>query len=187
MSTLFAKKTKIISISCNFSATLAPQSHWPLLGTYCPLPVWPLLASSPASCESPVSSGPVLLHSCVFAETPSDRCCRVWLSAPKQLGPVISAHWRWHHLTSVHLTHLPLSGFISRAPDTCFTSEALVHSKGGPDQWKGDGPWLQALSSVMPPGHAKKKRRWGKRAEAGDAARLIIPLWQVQCFPSVSQ
>lgn len=38
----------------------------------------------------------------------SDRCASMCLTALKQLGPVISDHWRWHHLTSVPLTHLPI-------------------------------------------------------------------------------
>lgn len=55
----------------------------------------------------------LFVASIVWAEAPSDRCCRVCLIAPKQLGPVIGAHWRWHHWTSVRLTHLPHSGFVS--------------------------------------------------------------------------
>lgn len=55
----------------------------------------------------------LLCAAVVWVKMPSDRCCRLCLSALKQLGLVISAHWRWHHLTSVHLTHLPLFGSIS--------------------------------------------------------------------------
>lgn len=101
----------------------------------------------------------------VWNKTPSDRCCRVCLSARKQLGPVISAHWRWHHLTSVHLTHLPLSGFI-------YGPWHMLHLRGtrtGKERWTGQGlgcgcrRWVQSCCYTMPRPCKKRGEVSGQR------------------------
>lgn len=90
------------------------------------------------------AAGPVL-----WAKSASDRCYKARLSAPKQLGLVISAHWRWHHLTSVRLTHLPLSGFIS-------SSRPMLHLRGAHTGQRG-------LSATMAGAQLKsmRRRKWG--------------------------
>lgn len=69
-------------------------------------PAWPSLSPSPQSYESPVGTGLVPFSSCAELKRLQTG------AAHQQLGPVVSAHWRWHHLTSVHVTHLLLFGFV---------------------------------------------------------------------------
>lgn len=147
-----------------FSATLtgSMDPHFPA-----GCPVWPPLASSPGELWKPCEWRPCSVPQlCELKRLQTGAA--VCLSAPKQLGPVISAHWRWHHLTSVHLTHLPLSGFIS-GPWHMLHLGGASYRKGGLGQeggvrgGGGGGSWPRALkfshAAILCQDHVKEEVR----------------------------
>lgn len=175
------------------SAVSCSQPQWQYGTTHCwrctVCPVWPLLASSQGSYESPVTSRSVLRCNCVS-----------W--SPLQTGAAecVSLHWNsWGRSSVLTGDDITWQVFIwlilrslasSEAPDTCFTSEAFAQdrrlSNGGLDEG-----WAMAAGAAFSNAASLSqdyvKQRWGKRAAAGDAASLIITLWQVRCFAWVHQ
>lgn len=167
------------------STTSCSQPQWQNGATLCwrctVCPVWPPLTSSPGSYEGPLSSSVPQLCELKRLQTGAAECASVHRNSWGRSSALTGDDITWQ----VFIWLISRSLASSQAPDTCFTSEALVEQRrAGQDKgWAVAAGAKFSHAAVQCQDHVR--RMWGKRAQAGEAVSLIITRWQVRSFASV--